>query len=154
MSNFSVTKSKLILGLVFIIILLISSLMEILSEVIGFDSGIFKRDLIVITLVLLLSLGSRECQLDLGLMCSAIVGYLFADAVNAFTDFKPFSPYLNYNSVKCLAVLPLFYFVAKQKYWTAMCILLPTVLLLNAYGTRMIVLSSLIILFLAAIIEW
>jgi hypothetical protein len=104
------------------------------------------RDLFIVVLAfpILCSDKRAEFEINFSILNKLIVVYILSEVINVFLRPKlgfSTADYLSYISTKSFVVLPSFYYLIKGKLKIAIPLILLTIFVLVAYGTRMIILT-------------
>lgn len=104
------------------------------------------RDLFIVVLAfpILCSDFRAKFEINFSILNQLIVVYILSEVINVFLRPKlgfSTADYLSYISTKSFVVLPSFYYLIKGKSKIAIPLILLTIFVLVAYGTRMIILT-------------
>lgn len=134
--------------LIFLAVLIIPLTLTLLNLG-GIDYQILIRDLeftLIIAAIVCKSTNGNNFPLDIRLISIVLLFFICAELINVITQ-NAFSSqrYLNYSSSKSLIVLPAFYFIRNNKVIPFIIVFLITAVVLIPYGTRMIILTFILI---------
>jgi len=124
--------------------LLFSSITVFNYRNIHFDTLIRDLFIVVLAFPVLCSDSRANFEINFSILNQLVVVYILSEVVNVFIRPKlGFSSedYLSYISTKSFIILPTFYYITNGRLKNAIPLMLLTVFVLVAYGTRMIILT-------------
>ena len=143
------SASRLCLFISFFTIIMIGTMDNFLNEGYTFNFSIFKRD---IMLLLLISIGTIQKKKNLyflgNLIFIGIIGYLHGEIINLIFFFKKFNDYLSYDTTKAFLIFILIFqsiYMKNKNIWHLYYFVM-VCLVLVAYGSRMLIVSTLFLL--------
>ena len=153
LSRMELHARAIIPAITLFLLLLISSV----NALYGYDlvnAAIMQRDLLVLVLLSAFLFKKRAVDLDLSALYAVTLGYVAGELFNVVLFYRDLANYLNYNSVKVFVLFPLIYTIRKQKpVLTQIGVATCCSIVVFSYGSRMIVLSFIVLLLVYAAIK-
>ena len=122
----------------------------------AFDLETFKRDFLIITLFIAALFNTGHEKIDTSIIYFASAGYLVGEFINAIFFYQHVgvgTEYMSYDGLKAMVIFPLIYsLIKKHNLYLVIITLIPTLLVLVLYGSRMLLLSLLALLLLALLV--
>lgn len=142
----------LVLFTLILICVLVGTFSSLYKGMGAFGLDIFRIDFQTLFVIGIFTLHRRRGELDFSLVYIAGCGYLFGEIINASLFYNSNEYYLSFDSTKAFVFFPLLYVLMdKRHYIVQMMFILLTSYIVFLYGSRMLVLSAML-LFIAAIL--
>lgn len=142
--------SNLFLYNILIVIILIGALLSQFHLLYFFDYSILKRDLFLLFIFSIFIFKKRNPEIDLHLVYLGTLGFVFGEFINILFFYSDYTQYLSYDTTKMFVLFPALYSIMTQKSISlSITLMLLGLLICFLLGTRMIIISLLILSFIA-----
>jgi hypothetical protein len=148
----AVRKQTVLLVLIYFLMVLVGTSSALFREVVPYNFGALRRDFVVCLMLALVLFATRPKEsVDLRLIAVAGLGFLIGELTNILFFFSYEADYLSYSSLKVFVFFPAIYTLttADGRKWAPL-LFGGALVVAVFYASRMILLSFLVLSFLAA----